>query len=1136
MVNPRDPNYWASDLPRTARSKLVNALKLELLGPEAEDEQLRESPLTRYVTGMLGPFGSSVPAQEHDEAFAAGADDEEAGAVETLAPMSQALNPSSIGLSFLVPANTTKLLIDASWGDYEATEAADPRPPADEEEVEELADTSTEADLVKNEAAPDRKKNRRRANLRWVRTPRITESFEINLAPEEGLRSERLTAEDEVRVEHLARRVGDRLAVSVFLVNRRGLNEKGRAPVDRWIFQPVLVIALDTPEGFLPRELEPFAPDADRDLESNRLLFRNRREYAVGHGCAAEWSASKGRVTSVRSELIPTYELARVESPTLKNLDLSMQGLADSTSSEELQARLAPLLDAYEQWIAGKRADKSIPDGLAHIAKWHLDQCEHALERMRTGLELLASDTDAYAAFKFANRAMLLQRSHSAWAARRRDGDVAERSAPLSGTWYPFQLGFFLQNLAGLVDPLSEDRQIGDLLWFPTGGGKTEAYLGLAAFCMALRRLRIAGGLRNEAGVTVLMRYTLRLLTLQQFQRAATLLCAFEVIRKEDLDKWGHYRFSIGLWLGRDGTPNSHDDARAALTKLKNDPAEEGPNPCVIESCPWCGEAIDPTDYWTDSEARRTRVSCPRDACEFSTENSPDGLPVLAVDEEIYRECPTLLLGTVDKFAQMAWNGSVAAIFGRVDRECDRCGFLTPNVDHVGAHKKSTVQVTPSEPLTPPELIIQDELHLISGPLGTLVGLYETAVDFLASRTFAGKTIRPKVIASTATVRRAFEQVQAVFDRRLSVFPPSGLEPEDTFFSKEVEPSNASPGRVYLGISAPGKSLKTAYIRAAASLLSSGKGLSQSQSDLAEPFMTLVSYFNSLRELGGAIRLLDDDIPARLLQLRAARLPRRNRPIYQELTSRIRQEEIPLVLRRLEQRHDAPRKPDGHLPLDVVLASNMIAVGVDINRLGLMTVTGQPKTTAEYIQATSRVGRQIWGPGLVVTLYNWARPRDLSHYERFRHYHATLYRSVEAVSATPFSSRALDKGLKGAFVSATRLGNAAWSSEDGAAAFDAKASSVEAILEEFRRRAEHVAGPTRAKELVQAMRGLCDEWAGYRKTPLRYGWRSPDPNNVPPEDVLLRVPEGGRVGHWPAPQSLREVEETSFVRVRGLHA
>jgi hypothetical protein len=502
------------------------------------------------------------------------------------------------------------------------------------------------------------------------------------------------------------------------------------------------------------------------------------------------------------------------------------------------------------------------------------------------------------------------------------------------------------------------------------------------------------------------------------------------------------------------------------------------------------------------------------------------------VDEEIYRECPSMVIGTVDKFAQMPWNGQIQALFGRVVAECDRCGFLTPASEHQSNHGPELIN--PTERLAPLDLIIQDELHLISGPLGTLVGLYETAVDALSSRSDGTERIRPKVVASTATVRRAYEQVQALFERELRVFPPPGLEPEDSFFAVETPVAVDSPGRLYVGVMAPGKSMKTAVVRLTSIFLTVAAGIAERNARATDPYRTIVMYFNSLRELGGAVRLMDDDVVSRLDQLRQRGLPKRLPPIYEELTSRISSERIPVLLRQLEQPHDVQRDKASPIPLDAVLASNMISVGVDVNRLGLMTVMGQPKMTAEYIQATSRVGRQANAPGLVVTLYNWTRPRDLSHYERFRQYHATFYRSVEAVSATPFSSRARDRGLPGAFVAIARLGDFDLTPEQAADLFASDDAGVVLAIEQFRRRAEAVADARTAKEVERQLLALVSEWESLAEEPLRYGWRSPDPTRVPGSDVLLRQAEGGQYGHWDAPGSLREVEETSPVYVLGL--
>lgn len=1147
-VRPRDANFWDVPTPRQARRRLFEALRFEVLGPELPEEVLGESPLTRYVTGMLAPFGTGIPDDERDEELTVSGHTEESGSVDFGPPMSQGITPSSIGLSFLVPSRIKKLVARVTWGDYHAEEVPeenqeDSAAVEEEDDDDDDHEETEEKPTKRVEGKPTEK--RRRPRLRWVRTPQNPNACVIELKPEAGLQRLPVVRDDLVTVEHLCRAIGDQLAVSVFLVNRRSKGKRARPPVHHWIFQPALSVSSGSGEPvFIPRELEPGLAHSDRDRESNRLLFRKRREFAIGHGCAAEWTKAdeQQRVQEVRTQLIPEFEVPRVDPRPLSGPRLEMQTLANVTRGEELRTIITPLLDEYAKWIEQQKHDiAGLGSDLQDVGRSHIDECLSALKRMRQGMALLIEDTQALKAFRFANRAMLLQRSHTIWAGqRRRDPKMAPANPTLEGSWRPFQLAFILLNLRALIDPLSEDRRIGDLLWFPTGGGKTEAYLGLAAFTMALRRQRSLAGMRTDAGMAVFMRYTLRLLTIQQFQRAATLLCACEYLRHEDADTWGDHRFSIGLWLGMDGTPNNHDESRRALARIQQDPSEEGANPCQLESCPWCGEGLKPHDYWTDGEALRTRVACPRAACHFSRSNTEIGLPVLVVDEEIYRECPSMLIATVDKFAQMPWNGEVQSLFGFVTRECDRCGFLTPDSDHSNAHRASgtttaALMIRETERLAPPDLIIQDELHLISGPLGTLVALYETAVDFLSTRDQSRTRIGPKIVASTATVRRAFEQVQAVFERDLRIFPPPGLEPADSFFALETPVSEAAPGRLFVGVCAPGKSMKTAYVRVAASLLSSSAGLRRNQA-LAEPYSTLVSYFNSLRELGGAIRLIDDDIPARLDQLKTAGFPRRTRPVYVELTSRIRQEAIPHLLRRLEWRHDSPRKDEDPLPLDAVLASNMISVGVDIDRLGLMTVTGQPKTTAEYIQATSRVGRQAWGPGLVVTLYNWSRPRDLSHYERFAHYHATLYRNVEAASATPFSSRALDRGLRGVYVAMTRLGSDDLSQENGASRFDPHDSRVARIIEAFRRRAEVIADAETAAALVESLRGLGDEWWAYRQNQLRYGWRSPNPAQLPSEDVLLRVPEGGRIGHWPAPQSLREVEQRSLIRVFGIDA
>ena len=516
------------------------------------------------------------------------------------------------------------------------------------------------------------------------------------------------------------------------------------------------------------------------------------------------------------------------------------------------------------------------------------------------------------------------------------------------------------------------------------------------------------------------------------------------------------------------------------------------------------------------------------------------GIPAHTVDEQLYRTFPSLVIATVDKFAQMPFNGRTQALFGRVERYCPRHGFLTagrgpPQLPPCSKSAPPAVgEAVPN--LEPPDLIIQDELHLISGPLGTLVGLYETAVDLLSSIGVNGQRVGPKVIASTATVRRSDRQIGALFRRRAAVFPPSGIDVTDSWFGTEV-PCESEPGRLYLGIFAPGKSVKTALVRVYAALLSRAKALHEADAQAGDPYMTLVGYFNSLRELGGALRLVEDDVPGRIHVLnRREGATWSSRTLFEreELTSNKRAEEVPKIIDKLERRFTSERPKSGEYPVDTILASNMISVGVDIDRLGLMVVNGQPKTTAEYIQATSRIGRQ--SPGLVVTVFNWTRPRDISHYEQFRAYHGSLYRFVEATSVTPFSARARDKGLEGVLTAAVRLGDPDLTGEQGAARFSPENPWVKEVVEVIAGRAEAVGTPSTetATETREELVSDMDRWTTVAIPEMlaysRRGVSRKARETTPAKRYLLDSQEDrSRDGIFIAPGSLREVESEVHV-------
>ncbi|WP_327395580.1 helicase-related protein [Streptomyces phaeochromogenes] len=968
VAGPHSEHYRVRD------EELLVGLRRELLGPapgaapEDRDEVLAEdAPIDRYLTGILYPRSVGPNAEQRireDEAEHDGLDVaplrtrdsvEESGTAQEVGAAGSR-RPSSMGLTFAVdPAISDSIVVSARAAVYEPTDPEGKPIPARRAEARttsEQRERWRRKELVLPDAPVD------------VTTPAPDKKFDLGAG-----------ALLRVNVRRAHPTTGT-VTITVTLVNTHQVGERELQDAFSLFQCGLTVRAADGSTAFVERAAS--ASSHDDDVASSRLLHRHAPTFAVGHGCAAEWDwtpppigmtdTRKAAVAEVRSEFVPSVEVLLTDSnPEIDSSALSMLGLAEKSDIAVL-ATLEQLATGYEHWIDRKAAESEALTGSVHEkpAREQVKACREALDRIREGIELLRTKPDLMRAFRLANRAMADQRARSAWVKNGRVG----APDPASGRWRPFQIAFVLLCLAGIDDPNHRDRDVSDLLWFPTGGGKTEAYLGLIALTSFLRRIR--GG-ADGGGVTVLMRYTLRLLTLQQFERAAILLCAMEHMRRHT-PELGHEEFSIGMWVGRSATPNTLTVAGQKLDELRRslDKRLATENPVQLHACPWCGTRLDARNYEVDEGARRMYVRCPGTECEFT-----DGLPVHLIDETVYDARPTLVIATVDKFASMPWRPATSALF---------------NLDNLDSG-------TP-----PPELIVQDELHLISGPLGTLAGLYETAVDALAGR--------PKVIASTATIRRAADQGRRLFARGVRQFPPAGLDSRDSWFSVET-PREEKASRRYVGLLAPGTSQSTLLIRTYATLLHRAKQ-AETADEVRDAYWSLVGYFNSLRLLSAAELQVHDDVVA-YLELLAEREGATVRSVanYSELTSRVDASEIPTRLKGIER-----RLPDEDT-VDVLLATNMIAVGVDVDRLGLMAVMGQPQTTAEYIQATSRVGRAH--PGLVTVMLNSTRSRDRSHYESFQHFHSALYREVESTSVTPFSARARDRGLHAVIVALARI-------------------------------------------------------------------------------------------------------------------
>jgi len=1147
------------------RQELVEALRLDLVGPDNNhafaNELLPDAPSRWYLTGFLVPTNAPLD-QRVDETSTEQIDSaDDAGGQDDASPPDKAaarksLLPASMGLSVLVAPGVDTLDVGVEWGDY-IWEAGDR---SIEPETPQASDKDA-PDKLKDEdgSAPQVAKPLRG----YRRTPR-EERITITL-PKSGERRKEFPVPNSTGLvlTVMCRQIGGMLqssrlpagscSVSVFLVNSRAPNnERGYRC---FAFQTTLKLSSKIP--FVPR------PDLRGAISSQLgdewdeqvadLHYRDAFEFAVGHGVSvvAEHDTT-GNCHTVKTNWIPTAEVERVAPSEIPDVELLMEALGEFTDATEASTKLSPLIKHYRAWLTAQSGKlKGLEPRQGQTAKELLTLAEIAARRIEAGIAAL-SDPDVLEAFRIANRAM-------AQAARRREAIQYQTKPELvqPPKWRPFQLAFILMTLQSIADPLHDDREIVDLLFFPTGGGKTEAYLGLAAFTMVLRRFRYPG--IRSAGVTVLMRYTLRLLTLDQLGRAAALMCALEMERDRN-EKLGDWPFEIGLWVGAAATPNrmggqgyrgpgAEDTAYTKWRRFRSN-SKTNPAPIPIENCPWCGTKFEADSFrLTPNQTHPTNllVHCVNHQCDFTGDRS---LPILGVDEAIYRRVPAFIIATVDKFAAIPWTGETGSLFGLVDR-FDKDGFYGPTKSGTGGSLGGQ--------LPAPDLIIQDELHLISGPLGTIAGVYETTIDALSTRKIGGKTVRPKIIASTATVRRAQLQINALFERtNVSVFPPQGPNRRDSFFAF-TEPPSVTPARLYVGVAAQGKSLKVVQLRASLALLSAAQtaydreGGKRNKQNPADPYMTLLGYFNSLRELGGSRRIVEDEVKTRLDQYSKRRRREPEDKLFSsrsigyevlELTSRVSTNDVASAKRRLAQPfHEGDR-------VDVALATNMISVGLDIIRLGLMVVLGQPKSRAEYIQATSRVGRDPLRPGLVVTLLNVHKPRDRSHYERFENFHTTFYRAVEPTSVTPFSPRALDRALVAALVGLCRQGKSELTPALGATEILRVRAALEQLAERFADRAQNhdnrltcADAQNLHDQVLARCRSLLDDWhnianeLSQTNTRLQYQrWESTDATRLlydmldPDLETLPQIRRKFR-----ANRSMRDVETSVDIAVKNLN-
>lgn len=970
---------------------IVQHLKIDFIGPVENDEVLEmEEPLSRYSLGILWaqPKNKESETIDIDSSMEEMFDDE---SVDSEEPKNvNVFKPSAMGVSFAAFPNDS-LNIAFNYAVYHHSEKM----------------------ITENE-----KEIRRHYYTREART------FQTKVVIPDNVCHLVISDKEnsDITVYLYVRKINDDGSelVTVSVLNKKKAGNEFLESNERALFQCTLSIKSD--DGFMPVYRRNIHKSFEE--EKNDMLYDSVNNYSYGHGCSSVHVENHGIVAEVRSEFVPQYRMLQMMPRLFDNSEYLYMNYWSKADRSVACYQLDSFIMQYQEWYTGLKNNTELIAKYPDTATDSFKKIERCISRLLTGVEVLRKNDIAWKSFIYMNEAMLLQRVKT------------KHCSPDIVSWYPFQMAYILQIIPDIVDNDSEFHKDVDLLWFPTGGGKTEAYLGLSAFSIFFRRL--SNDKDNINGVTIIMRYTLRLLTLQQFERATALVCACEHMRKRYSIPGSE--ISIGLWIGSGMTPNHIVDASETLKKIREDSAATiyEANPMQITKCPWCGAEIGVGGY--EIIGGCMNISCCNNPdCEFHSH-----LPIYVVDDDIYRNAPTFVLSTVDKFARITWEEQAGNLLG-----ANGC--------------------------KPPELIIQDELHLISGPLGSITGIYEMAIENICKH--YGKV--PKIIASTATVKNADNQIKILYNRNTIQFPPNGLLHTDSFFAIEADLSKR-PARTYLGICSIGSGTSEMLIKTFA-LLTFMKHLYRLQgkpTDVIDQFYTYVGYFNTLKELGSNSIIISDRISAEIKYLATYKFKKEAEsvnmkidcanadiPSYfrnDELTSRNSAKEIKAVLEKLANKYTSEDC------FDYIMASNMLSVGIDIDRLGVMCVYGQPKSNSEYIQATSRVGRT--NPGLVISIYNSMRSRDKSYYEQFCYYHSTFYKYVEATSVTSYSPRAIEKALHCAMMAIIRHTIPKYNPNENACKFIRNDREVELVKQSMLKR---------VNDIEPRITGYAEEWLDY---------------------------------------------------------
>jgi len=1067
------------------RQKFVQHIHEQLTGKNnvfPEGYLTGGNPLDSFVTGFLFPVFESEEGidDDQDEVEEASENDDKSVQATTVTKRKRYIPPSSVGFSFFISGDSILLRVFYNAIRYRKGESRN--------EFGQYQNIWEKISLTDDNGEE------------VVFTPNGQKFYEVFKESGEG----------RARIEILWRPYKTGYIVTVTLLNTQQIPQKMLDNPKKFVvgqnkkslFNVELSCIVESGElKVYPSKDKALLSDEEKEIE---LRYKDQHIYAVGHGAAADWKINSEGKHEIFADFMPMVEVPQVTANTDKkdNKALNFYFLSHEPKDEVIR-QLNDFIQGYQIWIKQqeKQADKEEIE--QETANNIVEKQKFALKRMQQGLRLLENDDYVWQAFATMNKAMLMQ-----WKA----GKPTATNDDFS--WRPFQLAFILMILKSSVDIDSEERDVVDLIWFPTGGGKTEAYLGVMAFLFLYRRLKYPA---SAGGTVAIMRYTLRLLTTQQFLRANKVIFALELIRRKNPDLYGKEVFSSGLWVGSASSPNTFIQVKETLEK-------EQYSKLVVTHCPWCDSKLLKNNYCLGEDS--FHLTCNNKNCDYGGADN-NILPCHVVDESLYQSPPTLLLATVDKFARLAWEERASVFFG-------------------GKRNR------------PPELIIQDELHLISSALGSIVGLYEAGID----TALISRGMRCKYVASTATIKHAHEQVKSLFAREMQVFPPSGLRYEDSYFAKSV-PLDQKPGRLYVGYLAPLLSRQNCMAPLAASLLAAPVGLFTDEEEYMDKWWTQIVYHGSLKGVNNSRTLYQNQIKTRLnkyvlgflkqkIEESSPGFTKNNKLENIDDFKKISDPEIKHIvdkyipirdidnIKALNSNQTAEenteifthlaKEKDEDNAIDVALATNMISVGLDVSRLALMIINGQPLTTAEYIQASSRVGRGDT-PGIVYVNFYKTQARSLSHYENFRSYHDAFYRYVEPSSITPFTYQARQRALHAALVIAIRHSGEGLLKNEKAECFDRNDDAVKNVIRELKIRCKKAINNTQEQKATdENINTLIEEWVQYidycedQRMSLVY-----HSNDRAQANLLCHFDNNN--GRWKTLNSMRNVENMAFMKL-----